>query len=53
MEITDPDWQEMDKAVFILEKELSALGYLPSRKESEEIYIQLRKLALDHARIEN
>ncbi|MCH7295445.1 hypothetical protein [Acinetobacter higginsii] len=48
-----PNWQEMDKAMSVLENALDDIGYLPTRKTMEEIYLDLRKVALEHARIEN
>lgn len=56
MEIDEPDWQEMDKAVETINSAFEDVGDLSdfaSRHEMECLYIKLRKLALKHARISN
>ena len=57
-----PNWQEMDKAISIIKRDL-VYRYAPlaefdkdgtlTRTDLEDIYIKLRKVALEHARIEN
>lgn len=59
----EPSWQEMDKAISILENNLelfvdrhSQTGYswfLPDRAEMERLYFELRKVFVEHARIGN
>lgn len=52
-QVNEPSWQEMDKAIRILEDALDDIGYLPTNAEMETIYLKLRKVALEHARISN
>lgn len=62
-QVNEPSWQEMDKAISILEHELELLvdrnssqGYawfLPNRADSERLYLELRKVFVEHARISN
>ncbi|HBI1374422.1 hypothetical protein [Acinetobacter baumannii] len=49
----EPSWQEMDKAIRILENALDDIGYLPTNATMEALYLELRKVALEHARISN
>lgn len=51
MEINEPDWQEMDKAKKAISSIIDGTGFYLSDELKEEIFLQLRKLVLDHARI--
>ncbi|MCA4303663.1 hypothetical protein LDX65_10345 [Acinetobacter baumannii] len=62
-QVNEPSWQEMDKAISIIEHELELLVYrnsfsgyacfLPNRAETERLYLELRKVFVEHARISN
>lgn len=53
MQITDPDWYEIEKAKTIINDALFIESEYLSENEKADLYIELRKVALDHARIEN
>lgn len=52
-QINEPSWQEMDKGIQILENALDDIEYHLTRAEIEAVYLKVRKVALEHARISN
>lgn len=56
MDIDEPNWQEMDKAIETIDLAFENIGLLSdfvTREQMENLYLKLRKLALNHARISN
>ncbi|MCH7333457.1 hypothetical protein [Acinetobacter modestus] len=53
MQTNDPDWYEIGKAKKIIDEALFVAGEYLSEDEKANLYIELRKVALEHARIEN
>lgn len=47
MDMEEPDWQEEDQAIRILEVLFEEYGIWPTRAELLDTYLKLRKLAID------
>lgn len=52
-QVNEPSWQEMDKGVQALEGALDDIEYHLTRAEIEAVYLKVRKVALENARISN
>ncbi|HBT2029000.1 hypothetical protein [Acinetobacter baumannii] len=52
-QVNEPSWQEMDKAKAIISNITDGTNYHIPDALKEEIFVQLRKVVLESARISN
>lgn len=53
MQINDPDWYEVEKGKKVINDALFIANEYLSEDDKAELYIELRKVVLEHARISN